>query len=331
MFEHPQQLIAEMEEIMSRTDEEIMTWLKENDEEYAKSTSERQQQMINEWQNTLDSISNKIKSYWAEVEDIISKGDDYIIQFLKDNSEEYAKAGKLQAEKYVDEWKKQLEDLKKAYQDVAKVAADSYTVINKADGSGSSGGGGGGGGGGGNNTRTPKYWTVTVNGVEKTFNTEKKAKEYKVSAESGYGSTAGAAYSMLPEAERKKKVAAYVASMVGPVVPHYKSGGMANFTGLAWLDGTPQEPEGILNPYQTKLFETMVKALERLGTIQVPTMPNLSDMDLSGSGSVSVGDIIVNVDNLDTDDDYETVADKVYQILMERIGKTAIVGGIRIN
>ena len=54
-------------------------------------------------------------------------------------------------------------------------------------------------------------------------------------------------------------------------------------------------------------------------------------MDLSGSGSVSVGDIIVNVDNLDTDDDYETVADKVYQILMERIGKTAIVGGIRIN
>ena len=60
-------------------------------------------------------------------------------------------------------------------------------------------------------------------------------------------------------------------------------------------------------------------------------MPNYGGVNTSGNGGVSVGDIIVNVDNLDTDDDYETLAQKVSDILMEKIGKTTVVGGLRIN
>ena len=111
----------------------------------------------------------------------------------------------------------------------------------------------------------------------------------------------------------------------------YKKGGLADKTGLAWLDGTDMDPERVLSPYQTKLFETMVEALERASRITVNSMPSFgSDVTTSGN-TVSVGDIIVNVDNLDTDDDYEEMADKVSQILTERIGRTAVVGGMRIN
>ena len=111
----------------------------------------------------------------------------------------------------------------------------------------------------------------------------------------------------------------------------YLGGGVADFTGPAWLDGTKQNPERILSPYQTQLFESMVNALEQMSKIQIPSMPNFGDIELSGNGGVSVGDIIVNVDNLDTDDDYEELAEKVSDVLMERIGKTTVVGGLRIN
>lgn len=75
----------------------------------------------------------------------------------------------------------------------------------------------------------------------------------------------------------------------------------------------------------------MVNALERIGTIAVPSMPRFGGMQTGNSNAVSVGDIIVNVDNLNTDDDYEDLANKVGAVLMERIGKTAVIGGLRIN
>ena len=114
-------------------------------------------------------------------------------------------------------------------------------------------------------------------------------------------------------------------------VKTYLKGGLATFTGPAWLDGTASDPERVLSPYQTKLFETMVKALEKIGTISVSSMPNFGSMRTGNSNAVSVGDIIVNVDNLNTDDDYEDLANKVGAVLMERIGKTAVIGGLRIN
>lgn len=328
LFEHPKLLIAEMEEIMSRTSDEILEWLKANDEEYAEFTAAQQEKTTKEWKAMLDEREGLIKTYWDEVEEIITKGDDYIIEFLKANSADYAAAGKLQAEKYTDEWIKKLDDLKKAHQAIEAEFANKYDAAS-SDGSGGGGGGGSGGGGG---AKKPKYWTVTVDGKENKFDTEDAAKSFRLNAQSGYGATAGAGYSYITDAdERKKKIDAYVNSKVGGVVAHYRSGGIADFTGPAWLDGTPSEPERILSPRQTELFETMVKALESMSRITIPTMPNFSDLDLTGSGSVSVGDIIVNVDNLDTDDDYEELAKKVSDILMERIGRTTVVGGLRIN
>ena len=75
----------------------------------------------------------------------------------------------------------------------------------------------------------------------------------------------------------------------------------------------------------------MVAALERASRISVAGMSNYGDMSTgNGVGQVSVGDIVVNVENLDTDDDYEELAEKVSNILVERIGRTAVVGGMRI-
>ena len=154
LFEHPTKLIEEMKSILTQTDEEIIAWLKKNDESYAKSTENTQNEMVKSWQKTLDDMHGIIKTYWDEVEQIIAQGDDYIIEFLKENSADYREAGKLQAEAYVDEWQKKLDDLKKAHEKVVADIAASYQTIEKADTSSSSKSSGGGGGGGKKNTQT---------------------------------------------------------------------------------------------------------------------------------------------------------------------------------
>ena len=320
LFEHPKKLIEEMKELLTMTDAEIIEWLKANDEEYAKSTENTQLMMVQSWQATMDDIHDIIKTYWEEVEYIITQGDEYIIEFLKDNSEEYRKAGKLQAEAYVDEWKEQLENLKKAYKQVATEAASTYSTIAKSTASGKSSGGGGGGGGGSNTTDTEDQKTA--------------AKKYwHVHGTDPYGrqTVFGTTYNTKEEAQTVGKREVERQGWSNLTYSYYKHGGLIDYTGPAWVDGSPSMPEGIMNPYQTKLFQIMVDALDSISRVSVTGMPNYSNAAASGSSPVSVGDIIVNVDNLDTDDDYEELADKVSEVLMDRIGKTAVVGGLRIR
>ena len=339
LFEHPQKLIEEMRGIMMGTQDEIIAFLKANDEEYQNSSENTRTMLVEGWNETYEQMRGIIKTYWDEVEYIVSQGEDYIIEFLMNNSADYAKAGKLQAEAYVDEWKEQLDNLKKAHEQVIAGIAKNYDTIAQYTGSSSSSSSSSGSKGGstsssgskGGSTTSPKYWTVNVGGTEHKFTSEKEAKDYRASAQSSYGSSISAGYSMLSASERKKKADEYVAKMVGNVVPHYKAGGLANYTGPAWVDGSTQNPERILSPYQTKLFESMVQALEQASRISVQPMQNYSNVSTTGPSNVSVGDIVVNVDNLDTDDDYEELARKVCETIMDQIGHTAAIGGLRIR
>ena len=70
------------------------------------------------WQEMLDDMRGRTQTYWDEVDEIISRGDDAIIEFLKQHTADYQEAGALQAQAYVDEWKKKLEDLAKAHTDI---------------------------------------------------------------------------------------------------------------------------------------------------------------------------------------------------------------------
>ena len=311
ILEHPQKLIEEMRQIISGTQEEILNWLKENDEDYQNATENTQQSMIESWTETYNEMKGILTLYWDEVEEIIEQGDDYIIEFLKENSADYAAAGKLQAEAYVDEWMEQLENLKKAYEEVATVAAASYETIEESTYSGSSGGGSGSGG---SSSTSSLLGNISLGSAILS------------GAQSGLGATGSSAKSVTNKSGGSWDIQKYESG-----VKKYASGGVANSTGLAWLDGSLQEPERVLSPYQTKLFDSMVEALQTIDKISIPGMQNYGDVQSTGGNPISVGDIIVNVDNLDTDDDYEELAQKVGEVLMEEIGKTAVVGGIRIR
>ena len=348
LFEHPQKLIAEMRQIMMGTQEEIINWLKTNDEEYRNSSENTQESILKGWNETYNEMKGIIQTYWEEVEEIIAQGDDYIIEFLKENSADYAKAGKLQAEAYVEEWKKQLSDLKKAHEAVVADIAASYSTIEKytgTSGSGSSGGGSKGGSSSSSSTQqgadhyyvftyispTGKTYERSDHGYESAEAARTQAnKELDSQMNSEINKLQGDPDSSAYWSTQRDKIVDRYRNMKRSLVA-YERGGLANYTGPAWVDGSDRDPERILSPYQTKLFETMVAALEQMSKISIPSMPYFEGLQTTGQTGVSVGDIVVNVDNLDTEEDYEEMADKVCEILMDRIGQTAAIGGLRIR
>lgn len=107
---------------------------------------------------------------------------------------------------------------------------------------------------------------------------------------------------------------------------------MAKSTGLAWLDGTEQQPERILSPYQTELFEDMLKTLHAIRTFQAPAsvvQPKLPEK--ASQQGLYIDSITVQVQRLDSDQDYEEMAERVGEHIMERVSRGMAVGGIRIG
>lgn len=80
----------------------------------------------------------------------------------------------------------------------------------------------------------------------------------------------------------------------------YKTGGLVDYTGPAWLDGTPQRPEFVLNADQTQAF---MKLVDKLG---------------SGAGAGdNYFDINIVVDELSSDYDVDKMVDRIKQKITE--------------
>jgi hypothetical protein len=90
--------------------------------------------------------------------------------------------------------------------------------------------------------------------------------------------------------------------------PFIKTGGLADFTGPAWLDGTKSNPEYILNSEQTKSFLNLVNILDSF------------KHGLYGSKVENAGDNIVDIDiNIETvkeEADVDMLADKVQKAIV---------------
>lgn len=94
----------------------------------------------------------------------------------------------------------------------------------------------------------------------------------------------------------------------------YKKGGMVDFTGPAWLDGTKTAPEAVLNAAQTKAFMKLVNHLDMFDT--EGTM-----------GNISIESIEFHVDSMSSIEDGEKAFDAFVNKFKE-IGKQK---GVSIN
>ena len=87
----------------------------------------------------------------------------------------------------------------------------------------------------------------------------------------------------------------------------FKTGGLADFTGPAWLDGTKSKPEYVLNSTQTERFFSLIDVLERYD----------ADNQTTQKAGDSYFDININVDKLESDYDVEQMADKIRRMIYD--------------
>lgn len=99
----------------------------------------------------------------------------------------------------------------------------------------------------------------------------------------------------------------------------YASGGLADYTGPAWLDGTPSKPEMVLNPSQTAAF---IKLVDILDLIKSPMSSSSYDnIKASSSQGESKTEYNFNIEVSQMASDYDV--DKMISRIEEKIAKTA--------
>ena len=240
---------------------------------------------------TLDMMQKQIdeyvetRAYIKEAEEIIAQGDEAILAKLM-QGEDYLQASDAERQKMLDEWGPQIGSLNKyveylgegivtATQYIAKMMTDgltqataavvqavgsiSPTVVVNIGGGGGGGGGDGSGGGGGCSA-----CMGTCSGACRN-NNENIATACRGNC-SGSCSYAGRGL------DRYK----------------YATGGLVDYTGPAWVDGTKSKPEAFLNANQTSLIGSFAKSLERLsGTTSGSTFQGIGDCTID----ITIGSI----------------------------------------
>ena len=90
----------------------------------------------------------------------------------------------------------------------------------------------------------------------------------------------------------------------------YKKGGLAPFTGPAWLDGTKSKPELVLNATDTKNFiqlKDILASTMRAGAFNTPVA-------VSGDTNYEIN---INVDHINNDYDVDKIANRVKKIIVQ--------------
>ena len=105
----------------------------------------------------------------------------------------------------------------------------------------------------------------------------------------------------------------------------YSTGGLADYTGPAWMDGTPSKPELVLNPTDTKNFLALRDILSEA------TKRGVFNHEESAVGGDLNLDININVDKIDSDYDVDQIADRVKKIIVKeaRSRNVTVTGRLR--
>ena len=92
-------------------------------------------------------------------------------------------------------------------------------------------------------------------------------------------------------------------------ITKYATGGLADFTGPAWLDGTPSKPELVLNAQDTKNFVALKDVLSKaIGSTHAIS---------NEYGGDTTFEININVDHIANDYDVDKMAERVKKIIVK--------------
>ena len=171
-----------------------------------------------------------------------------------------------------------------------------------------------------NTTTTEKYYDVyDEKGIKTNYTVKASSAEeanQKAKTEIGsYYSSGGTGSTTIPS-DTKKAQEKYPNSKLV-----FKQGGLVDYTGPAWVDGTPTKPEAFLSAYDTEQIGKLAEALR-----YVYVSPGFVPSEKYFGNSTTVGDIVININQaeLKDDADYEEVARRVGAAFTKQLSKEGL-------
>lgn len=86
-----------------------------------------------------------------------------------------------------------------------------------------------------------------------------------------------------------------------------------------------------MSPQQTAAFDSLVNWLTAKPSVNVPGILSGMSPDVSNTSGNTFGDIIIQVESLDSDTDFNEMADKIMNAIDEKMNRGSVVGGLRMG
>lgn len=286
----------------------------------AENATQTQQDAL---QKEIDNLNeaNQIKLdnmqlYWEEVQNIINQGSENILSFLQSYSDSYAEMSKIQQEDYTNSWKQTIDaaleyakDMQKQFDEIiaamteALRKSDTGTTggLNTGSGSGGSDNSGGSGsfkeanssGDHGKKISLFDNINAVISNIKKKLDANKTSDVDVVSRADGKAPSSFTSFSSV----LKKKTSTANKKVF---TKKYATGGVVDYTGLAWVDGTPSKPETFLSAADTNLLANFLKAAHSL-TFGLSSSSVRSNV--SSAPTVNVDTVEINITQAELKDD----------------------------
>lgn len=314
----------------------------------AENAAKAEQDILQNQIDIMEAINqtklDNMELYWAEVENIISQGADNVLSFLTSYSDEYLNVSKIQQEDYLTTWKftidaaltyaqnmqKQFDEVIYKAQEAAKYGNTSATggldVAKPSESGGSSGSSGGSSGGGSTSSSNKNNTSSTVkdpvaDGVDVISGAAPSAHGwyYQINLNGKSTGIAGGPYKTREAAQSK---GASVARSKGYgykySTKYYLNGGLADYTGYAWVDGTKARPEAFLDADDTKLLANFIDYAKKSEPIPATTI-NSAKSNIQSGNNVNINSVDITIESGVIEDraDAEMVGTTIAEQLMK--------------
>lgn len=326
-LENANNFAIEVNSIITDNETQLFDWMKENVKEYANSLEEAQKNMLLSWDDTYKQMFGIVDKFWTEIRDFykdmfgLSKSIDEVLvsrdEFLSTmkESQDYQIASTAQRALMEMQW----EDEYDAYVNAHKTGAD-WSHDDDFDDYGTEGSSQSG-------SKAKKY-LAKFGQVERRFDSLKDAQQWlkemenmwksstDISIRSGYGNNINSNYAGYLEAREKA-----FANMPKSIIEEaYKFGGLVDYTGPAWVDGTPTRPEAFLSADDTELMRGMLDSMSYVKTHAYSS--NIDSSMFTGGGmSIENLDITITEAEFKEDADYEKVAQRVGEAFVKELNR----------
>ena len=311
----------------------------------AENAAKAEQDILQNQIDIMEAINqtklDNMELYWAEVENIISQGADNILSFLTSYSDEYLDVSKIQQEDYLTSWKFTIDaaltyaqDMQKQFneviykaQEAAKYGNTSATGgLDVAKPSGSNGGGGsssssGSGSSGNKNSSSSSSKTPVTDEVDVVSSAAPSAHGWYYQINFN-GKSTGIIQGPYKTREKAQSEGASAARSKGYgykySTKYYLNGGLADYTGYAWVDGTKARPEAFLDADDTKLLANFIDYAKKSEPIPATTINNAKSNIQSGNNvNINSVDITIESGVIEDKADAEMVGTTIAEQLMK--------------